>query len=216
MKTSINRADLRMAAENGSILTVNGHSLTVESINKTDSGKQRFTVCVDGQKYENLYLKGVQNLLGITEKSGQSTVVPKSQKAEKTASNIDKTVTRRYSFKGLSVEDTQKLAFARVDALRDEINRAEREISLLLAFSNIESMIQEQNILKARETAANNRKRDVQARVNRLQSYIDTYAKRVGDTMLSGNIEKAQLLVATQAARLSRAQALIAELNNMQ
>lgn len=215
MKTNITRAELREAAVSCAIVVVNAHDVKVLSTSQTTGGKERFTVEIDGQKHENARFQKIQKLVDIETSKRTSTIVPKSQRAEVTASNIDKTVTRRYSFKGLSVEDTQKIAFARVDALRNEINRAEREISLLLAFSNIESMIQEQNILKARETAASNRKRDVQARVKRLQNYIDTYAKRVGDTMLSGDIEKAQLLVATQANRLSRAQALITMLNNM-
>lgn len=213
MKANISRTDLRKAAESCAVVVVNAHEVRVLSTSQTAAGKERFTVEIDGQKYESARFQKIQKLVDIETSKRDSTIVPKSQKADLTASNVDKVITKRYSFKGLNPEDTQKLAFARVDALRDAINRSEREISLLLAFSSIESLIQEQNVLKARETAANGRKRDLQARVARLQSYIDTYAQRIGNTMLSGNLEKAQLLVATQAARLSRAQALIALLS---
>lgn len=215
MKTSITRAELREAAVSCEIVVVNAHDVRVLSTSQTTGGKERFTVDIDGQKYESVRFQKIQKLVDIETSKQTSTIVPKSQRAEKTASNIDKTVTRRYSFKGLSIEDTQNLAYQRIDMLREEQKRIEREIDLLLTFTRDECIENEIKILQARETAANNRKRDLHARVNRLQNYIDTYAKRVGDTMLSGNIEKAQLLVATQANRLSRAQALIAVLNNM-
>lgn len=215
MKTSITRAELRDAAVSCAIVVVNEHNVRVLSISQTTGGKERFTVDIDGQKYESARFQKIQKLVDIETSKRTSTIVPKSQRAEKTASNIDKTVTRRYSFKGLSVEDTQKIAFLRVDELRTEQRRIEREINLLLTFTRDECIENERKILQARETAANNRKHDVQARVKRLQSYIDTYAKRVGDIMLSGDIERAQLLVATQANRLARAQALISVLNNM-
>lgn len=211
----LNRKELVTAYESGDVMNVNGHFLTVTAMYQNGSGEWKYNVIVDDEEMTGRYLCHIRQACGLAERTTKrmSTIVPKGQRAEKTAANVDKTTTRRYSFKGLSVEDTQNLAYQRVDMLREEQRRIEREIDLLLAFTREECIEKERNILKARETAANGRKRDLKARVERLQSYIDTYAKRIGDTMLSGNYEKAQILVATQAARMARAQILIAELN---
>ena len=215
MKANVSRAELRNAAESREVLSINNHDVRVFSTSQTAGGKERFSVEIDGKNYDFARYQAIQKLLGIGASSTTkrtSTVVPKSQRAEKTAANVDETITRRYSFKGLSVEDTQNLAYQRVDRLREEQLRIEREINLLLTFTREESIEKERMILQAAETAANGRKRDLKARAERLHAYIDTYAKRIGDTMLSGQFEKAQILVATQAARMSRAQILIAQL----
>ena len=210
----LTRKDLVSAYENGEEMNVNGHTLSVTDMYQNSSGEWKYNVIIDKGMMSGRYLCHIRQACGQAERTTKRTptVVPKSQKAEKTAANVDKTITRRYSFKGLSVEDTQKLAYQRVDILREEQKRIEREIDLLLTFTREESMEKERKILQARETAANGRKRDLKARAERLQAYIDTYSKRIGDTMLSEQFEKAQILVATQAARMSRAQMLIAEL----
>jgi hypothetical protein len=215
MKTEVlTRKDLVTAYENGEVMNINGHMLIVTAMYQNGSGEWKYDVMVDKETMPGRYLCHIRQACGQAERTTKrtSTIVPKCQRAEKTAANVDKTITRRYSFKGLSIEDTQKLAYQRVDMLREEQRRINREIDLLLTLTREECFEQESKVLQARETAANGRKRDLQARVARLQSYIDTYAQRIGNTMLSGNIEKAQLLVATQAARMSRAQMLIAEL----
>lgn len=210
----LTRKDLASAYENGEVMNVNGHMLAITAMYQNGSGEWKYDVIVDNEAMPGRYLCHIRTACGQAERTTKrtSTVVPKSQKAEKTAANVDRTTTRRYSFKGLSDEQTREMAYQRVDVLREEQKRIEREINLLLTFTREECLEKERKVLQARETAANGRKRDLKARAERLQAYIDTYAKRIGDTMLSGQFEKAQILVATQAARSARAQMLIAEL----
>lgn len=218
MKT---KKEIRTDYANSGIATVvdNGNTLTVTNVYEISAGHYRFDGSINGEQFER---KSYSHFAGMLEtgkvnvrtskRSKSSTVVPKTQKVEITANNKDVNVTLRFK-KGGDIERIHKIADTKIDVLRAQQQRIEREIDLLLTFASYKSFAKESAVLQAREESVTNRRRIIDARITRLQSYIDTYAKRVGDVMLLGNIEKAQMLVATKDARLKRAQELIAELS---
>lgn len=186
---------------------------------RNDKGKYMYRVRYNGQEFLK-YRATVANMIAGT--SRKSTVMPKSQRAEVTASNSGNVITYKYNTKGLSWGDVQQLAYNKIDSLRAQARRIEREIDLLLTLSSDSSFLQEQEILQkqAEEQAAlkkaeqEAKQAEAQRRADRaaiLQRYIDTYDSKIVSTMLQ-DMQKGQIMLLQKQERINRAQAIIAEL----
>lgn len=198
--------------------TQNGVEI-VERI-RNDKGKYVYRVRYNGQEFIK-YRTTVANMIAGTAR--ESTVTPKSQRAEATASNNGRIVTYKYNTKGLSWRDVQQLAYNKIDNLREQARRIEREIDLLLTLSSDDSFWQEQEVLKAqaeeqaaaKKAAQEAKQAEAQRKANRiaiLQRYIDTYDSKIVSTMLQ-DMQKGQVMLLQKQERINKAQTLIAELS---
>lgn len=201
-----------------SMIGTTQNGVTIVGREKNASGKYVYRVRYNGQEFIK-YRATVANM--IQGRSRAVSVVPKSQHVT-TASNKGKVITYRFNTRGMSRSDVQAIAYRRIDAIRDEIRRLEREADLTLTLIRDAAFDIEQAILQAQaeEQAAakkaeqERRQAEAQRMANRaaiLQRYIDTYDSRVVNTMLK-NMQQGQVLLLQKAERISRAQALIAEL----
>lgn len=205
----ITRRDLRAAAESNTVLNVNGHTVTVRSTSQTASGGWRFDVIIDGTEIGVTYFDRIKSLCGLVEKKEREvTVIPKSQKAKVTANNKGRVVTYKYNRGILSVADIQGVAYQRIDTLRAEQRRIDREIDLLLTLTRQESFDIEERILHAQNEELQARKKQLQARKEMLQRYIDTYDTRTVER-IKADQQAGLAYMLQKEARIKRAEALI-------
>lgn len=198
-----------------SLIGTTQNGVEIISREKNSYGKYVYTVRYNGETLTRMR-DAVANM--IEGKSTRSTVIPKSQQVEVTASNQDRVRTYRFSSKRTAAALTadeicslQTVAYKRVDDLRSVIKRLEREIDLTLSFLRAESFETERKLLADAEAAKVEAKKRAEKRITILENYISKYDSKIVEAMKI-DFQKAQLMLLQKDERIERATALIASL----
>lgn len=184
--------------------TTNG--VTIVSREKNHYGEWVYTIIHEGATRQMMKTP-LSNL--IEGKVTRSTINAKGKHvldASDKGTNVTYKVTRK------STPDTiRHNAFMRINDLRREMERMQREIDLLVAFTSYESFNQENAIMDAQRSEAEARKARNAARVAILERYMATYDARIMDA-LKKDMQRAQIMLLEKDERMARANALIASL----
>jgi hypothetical protein len=184
--------------------TTNG--VTIVSREKNHYGEYVYTIIHEGMTREMMKTP-LSNLI-----EGKTTRTTISAKGKHVSDASDKGTNVTYKVTRKSTPDTiRHTAFMRINDLRREMERMNREIDLLVAFTSYESFNKENAIMDAQRAEAEAKKVQRAARVAILEKYVSSYDARIVDA-LKNDVQRAQMMLLQKDERIARANALIASL----